>query len=83
MTENIRKSTYCKLCSLQFNSKSIFAVHLSIVHKQKKEVQEEATICKNEAKSRNISFQHEKAGTKLSQKSIFNVKIKSAHSIQM
>ena len=39
---------YCLRCSLQFDNKSIFDMHLSIVHNEKNQIKEEQSICKNE-----------------------------------
>ena len=39
---------YCLRCSLQFDNKSIFDMHLSIVHKEKNQIKEEQMISKNE-----------------------------------
>ena len=41
------KDFYCLRCSLQFDKKSIFDMHLSIVHGERIEIKEEEVICKN------------------------------------
>ena len=38
---------YCSRCSLQFNNKSIFDMHLSIVHKENVEIKEEPKSFEN------------------------------------
>ena len=43
---NIR-DFYCSRCSLQFDKKSIFDMHLSIVHKENNQIKEEQMICNN------------------------------------
>ena len=42
------KDWYCSRCSLQFDKKIIFDMHLSIVHKESVEIKEESLTCKNE-----------------------------------
>jgi hypothetical protein len=39
------RDLFCELCSLQFDKKYVFDVHLSIVHKQKIKVKTEPEIC--------------------------------------
>ena len=41
-------NSYCVRCSLQFDKKSIFDMHLSIVHKEKVEVKKEPKSLENE-----------------------------------
>ena len=38
------KETFCNECSLQFHTKSVFSLHLSIVHKQKNQKTEDSTL---------------------------------------
>ena len=42
------KDWYCNNCSLQFNKKSVFDMHLSIVHNQKIENGQKTIISKKE-----------------------------------
>ena len=42
------KDWYCSMCSLQFDKKVIFDMHLSIVHKEIVEIKEESIIFKDE-----------------------------------
>ena len=44
---NIR-DFYCSRCSLQFDKKSVFDMHLSIVHKERMEIKEDQRIFKKE-----------------------------------
>ena len=44
---------FCSRCSLQFDNKSIFDMHLSIVHGVRIETKEEDVICKDET---NLDF---------------------------
>ena len=37
------KDWYCEMCSLQFDKKIIFIMHLSIVHKEVVDIKEEPT----------------------------------------
>ena len=41
---------YCSRCSLQFDKKIVFDMHLSIVHKEIVEIEEESIILKDEPK---------------------------------
>ena len=45
---------YCSRCSLQFDKRIIFDMHLSIVHKESVEIKEEPSTCKNEP---NLGFE--------------------------
>ena len=38
------KDWYCEKCSLQFNKKVVFDMHLSIVHKEIIEIKETSTV---------------------------------------
>ena len=40
--------SYCARCSLQFDKKSIFDMHLSIVHKERVDIKEELSSFENE-----------------------------------
>ena len=54
----ILKDLFCTLCSLQFDKKYVFDVHLSIVHGQKIKVKTEPDICetnKTEVSGKNCS----------------------------
>ena len=42
------KDLYCSRCSLQFDKKSKFDKHLSIVHRERAEIKEEPMTCKSE-----------------------------------
>ena len=42
------KDWYCSRCSLQFDKKIIYDMHLSIVHKESVEIKEEPLTCENE-----------------------------------
>ena len=44
------KDWYCKKCSLQFNKKSVFIKHVSIVHNQKVEKEQKMVVCKRASK---------------------------------
>ena len=50
MKTNIIKDLYCELCSLQFDKKYVYDVHMSLVHKKTKCPQSkiEKTVAKNE-----------------------------------
>ena len=50
---------YCSRCSLQFDNKPIFDMHLSIVHGERIEIKEEEVICKNEP---NLDFKKDLLG---------------------
>ena len=39
------KDSFCDKCTLQFNNKHIFGLHLSLVHGEKIEVKKEPKIC--------------------------------------
>ena len=42
------KDWYCEKCSLQFDKKIVFDMHLSIMHKEINEIKETSTIFKKE-----------------------------------
>ena len=42
------KDWYCSRCSLQFDKKIIYDMHLSIVHKESVKIKEEPLTCENE-----------------------------------
>ena len=50
------KDWYCSRCSLQFDKKIIFDMHLSIVHKESVEIKEEPLTCENETRSEKAQF---------------------------
>ena len=53
------KDWYCSRCSLQFDKKIIFDMHLSIVHKEITKIKEEPLTCENETMKMHVSSVHE------------------------
>ena len=48
--QDVLKETFCNQCTLQFHTKSVFAVHLSLVHKKKNQTIKEPKPCEKEEK---------------------------------
>ena len=53
------KDWYCEKCSLQFNKKVVFDMHLSIVHKEINEIKETSTVLKKEQEQKIIGRTNE------------------------
>ena len=49
------KDWYCEKCSLQFDKKVVFDMHLSIVHKEINEIKETSTVLKKEQEQKIIA----------------------------
>ena len=55
MSQNWLNNTFCEDCSLKFDAKSEFDIHLSLVHKQNLVVvKEEPSLCLNEPKEEEV-----------------------------
>ena len=53
------KDWYCEKCSLQFDKKIVFDMHLSIVHKEFNEIKETSTVLKKEQEQKIIAKANE------------------------
>ena len=56
MTNDSQKEMYCMKCSLQFGSMVVFDMHISLVHKQNEEM-EDNLQCKSDQNEKNHSSQ--------------------------
>ena len=68
----VLKDIYCNRCSLQFHSKSVFSVHLSLVHKEKNESKKQSTLFINDAKTKKVSFKYENFYSGFSSKQVMD-----------
>ena len=49
------KDLFCKLCALQFHTKSVFDMHHSLVHKKDKEGKDEPLDCNEDSTSEKVT----------------------------
>ena len=73
MNVKILKDLYCFQCSLQFDKKSIYELHLKLVHDYRNIARSLfGTNIKVEPEESNMSEKHENNLTKFTKKQIFN-----------
>ena len=71
--------SYCTQCSLQFDNKAVYNMHLSIVHKENVEINQEPTCDTFVEEPEKVPFQYQICEKAFSEKRNLNKHVSSSH----